>query len=232
MAEQKNAHEGHRARMRDRFINDQQLDGFAEHEIMEMLLYFIFKRRDTNAIAHDLVEQFGSVREVINAPIERLKQIKSIGENGAVMIRLFGAIADHANKQQFDNVDARDLKKFAEYVRSLFTREQTECFKVLCITAEMKVKAVAVVSRGNTTSTPVNMRQLAKTVLNCGTDSIILAHNHPGSSAMPSNQDIIMTRKIIRQLSPLGIDVLDHYVTGVDGTISMRSCGMIHDIDR
>lgn len=233
MAEQKkkSIHSGHRARMRERFAKNERLEGFAEHEIMEMLLFFVLPRADTNAIAHDLIDQFGSVRGVINAPVDRLKQVKGLGENGAVMIKLFGSIADHVGVQKHESVDVRDLSAFAEYVRSLFTQENTECFKVICITSDMHVGSVSTISRGNSTSTPINMRELARSVLGGADENVILAHNHPGATCRPSQEDIVLTRRIMQQLAPFDISVLDHYVVGKDGVTSMRSCGFIHDME-
>ncbi len=233
MAENKKdgIHKGHRARMRERFSKSERLDGFAEHEIMEMLLFFILTRKDTNAVAHDLISQFGSVRGVLNAPVERLKQVEGIGENTAVMLRLFGAITEHVGRQKFENVDVRELSVFAEYVSSLFAQETNECFKVMCITPDMHVGMVAKISSGSASSTPVDMRELARNVLNSGGENIILAHNHPDASCRPSQEDIILTRKIMQFLSPFNIRVLDHYIVGKDGTVSMRSCGFIHDME-
>ena len=99
MAEQnKGIHDGHRARMRERYAKSGKLDGFAEHEIMEMLLFFVFSRKDTNAIAHELVSQFGSVGGVLRAPVDRLRQVESIGENAAVMLSLFVSIFYHVSR--------------------------------------------------------------------------------------------------------------------------------------
>ena len=233
MAEQKkdSIHKGHRARMRERFAADQHLDSFAEHEILEMLLFFILTRKDTNAIAHDLITQFGSVRGVLNAPVERLEQVKDIGRNGAIMIRLFGAIAAHAGVQNHESVSLRDINAFGEYVKSLFAQEKTESLKVICVTSDMRVGSVATVSTGSATSTPADMRALAKTVLNDSGENIILAHNHPDVSCRPSQEDIVLTRKIMQYLAPFDINVLDHYIVGSDGVMSMRSCGFIHDME-
>ena len=233
MAEQKkkSIHTGHRARMRQRFAKDERLDGFAEHEIMEMLLFFILTRADTNAIAHDLIDQFGSVRGAVNAPVDRLKQVKGLGENGAVMLKLFGAVADHIGVQKHESVDVRDLSAFSEYVRSLFAQENTECFKVICVTSDLHVGSVSTISRGTATSTPINMRELAKSVLNGAGENVILAHNHPEAACRPSQEDIVLTRKIMQYLAPFDISVLDHYIVGKDGVTSMRSCGFIHDME-
>jgi DNA repair protein RadC len=227
----KSIHTGHRERMRKRFAKDARLDGFAEHEIMEMLLFFVLTRKDTNAIAHDLIDQFGSVGGVLSAPVDRLKQVKDIGDNGAVMLKLFGAISDHVSRQQFINIDASDREAFTEYVKRLFIHENVESFMAICITADMHVGMVSRISTGTASSTPVNLRELVRTVLNGGGENIILAHNHPDSTCRPSSEDIMMTRKIMQYLAPFDIHVLDHYIVGNDGAMSMRGCGFIHDME-
>ena len=153
----KSIHTGHRERMRKRFAKDARLDGFAEHEIMEMLLFFVLTRKDTNAIAHDLIDQFGSVGGVLSAPVDRLKQVKDIGDNGAVMLKLFGAISDHVSRQQFINIDASDREAFTEYVKRLFIHENVESFMAICITADMHVGMVSRISTGTASSTPVTV---------------------------------------------------------------------------
>ena len=232
MAEQnKGIHDGHRARMRERYAKSGKLDGFAEHEIMEMLLFFVFSRKDTNAIAHELISQFGSVGGVLRAPVDRLRQVESIGENAAVMLSLFGSICDHVSRQKYENLDIRDFEGFSEYMRSLFAQEHSECFKVLCINDSMCVSMVSGISAGSGSSTSVNIRELARVVLNSASRNIILAHNHPEAASRPSQEDIVLTRKIMQYLAPLDITVIDHYIVGRDGAVSMRSCGLIHDME-
>lgn len=227
----KNIHDGHRARMRERFAADERLEGFAEHEIMEMLLFFVIPRGDTNAAAHELISQFGSVRGVVNAPLDRLRQVRSIGENAAVMLKLLGSISDYIAKQRHEKIDVRDMENFPEYIKSLFLQETAECFRVLCITESMGVSTVSVVSRGSESSTEVNFRELARIVLNSGSRNIILAHNHPDSPSAPSQEDIILTRKIMQYLAPFDITVIDHFIVGKDSVLSMRRCGFIHDME-
>lgn len=229
--EKKSMHSGHRERMRQRFLKDPKLSGFAEHEIMEILLFSIFPRGDTNAIAHRLIDGFGTVRQVVSAPAERIAQIGGISESSAVMLKMMGAVSDHIGRQEFDLVDVRDKEKFENYLITLLRHEPVEHFIMMVVTPDMRVGMTAQVSQGNTTSTSVNFRELAKLALNASADSIIVAHNHPDSSCKPSKDDIILTRKMMQYLAPFNISVLDHFVVGRDGVFSLRKNVLIFDTE-
>ncbi len=117
MADDKNKsiHSGHRERMRSRFLKDPELSGFAEHEIMELILFFVFPRGDTNAVAHRLLDTFGSVNAVVNAPVEKLAKVENIGQNSAVMLKMLGSVAKYLDKQDLLHIDVRDIPRLQPY---------------------------------------------------------------------------------------------------------------------
>ena len=117
------------------------------------------------------------------------------------------------------------------FVNNCFRNEKQEKFKVICIDSGFHIKSVTDISAGGARFTPVDFRELTKAVLNSGTDIVILAHNHPDSPNTPSQEDVTLTREVMRYMRCLGVTVLDHYITGKNGTISMRNCGLIHDME-
>ena len=80
-------HDGHREKMRRRFLQG-GLEPFADHEALELLLYYAIPRRDTNPIAHALMERYGSLAAVLDAPVEDLQKVEGVGESAAVLLKL------------------------------------------------------------------------------------------------------------------------------------------------
>ncbi|MBO5448256.1 MAG: RadC family protein [Ruminococcus sp.] len=222
------SHEGHRERMRERLRKSGSLDGFAEHEILEMLLFYVYPRGNTNQLAHELIERFGSLKGVMNASKDELMQVRSVGESCALAIGFFNMLCGYVRRQELGGIDVRDYGKMLEYIPTFFTEEKNEKFKIFCVNSSCRIQSVSDVSSGTENSVPVNFKELTRTVLNSGCRIVVLAHNHPGAPNTPSQEDIAVTREIINYLKMLDITVLDHYVVGINGIMSMRSCGMIH----
>ncbi len=221
-------HTGHRQRMRERLSKNGSLDGFAEHEILEMLLFYVFPRGNTNELAHDLINKFGSLRGVLNASKEELMQIKTVGENCAFALKFFNMLTAYAARQDIGSVDVRDYRRMLDYVSTFFTDEKTEKIKVFCVNSSCKIQSVSDIGKGTSDCVGFDFKELTRIVLNSGCNVIVLAHNHPGGENTPSQEDVAVTRKIINYLKMLDISVLDHYVVGANGIVSMRSCGMIY----
>ena len=214
--------------MRKRLSAAGALDGFAEHEILEMLLFYVLPRRDTNALAHELINKFGSVKGVLSASEEELTHDGALSANAAVSLRFFGLLTAYAAREDCGGIDVRDYNRMLEYVGGFFINENKEKFKVFCINSACRVQSVFDAAAGGQGSVTLNFKDLTRIVLNSGCDVIILAHNHPDAPNTPSQEDIAMTRKLITYLSMLDITVLDHYIIGRNGIMSMRSCGLIH----
>lgn len=224
-------HSGHRERMRKRFRETGDLKGFSEHEILEMLLFYVLPRRNTNDLAHELINKFGSLKGVLNASPEELVAVPDMGEGAAHSIAFFDKLMKYCAAQTDDRVDVRDFDGVLRFVDNCFAGEKTEKFKVICIDSGYHIKSVAEVCEGDPRSAPVDFRAMTKAVLNSGCDVIMIAHNHPSAPNTPSQEDVTLTREVIRYMRCLEITVLDHFITGKNGTISMRSCGLIHDME-
>ena len=233
MADDKNKsiHSGHRERMRSRFLKDPELSGFAEHEIMELILFFVFPRGDTNAVAHRLLDTFGSVIAVVNAPVEKLAKVENIGQNSAVMLKMLGSVAKYLDKQDLLHIDVRDIPKLSQYLKAMFAGELSERFVVMTVNSNMRINSVEQVTVGGQSVVCPDLKEMAKAVFSSSEENIMLVHNHPGGTSKPSGDDIILTRKIMQYFSPFGINVLDHFVVGRDSVTSMRACGFIYDTE-
>lgn len=224
-------HSGHRERMRKRFKNSMSLEGFAEHEVLEMLLYYMIPRKNTNFIAHELIKKFGSIKNVMEASVEELSAVSGISEACAYSIKFIYAASKMFTRGEISHIDVRNFEQMYEYVGGFFENERVEKIKVICINNRFHVQSCSEISVGGSGRAALDFKEMTRTILNSGCSLVALAHNHPNGVCQPSEEDIILTRKAMVYLNTLEITLLDHYITGIDGTISMRNCGFIYDME-
>lgn len=227
-------HRDHRSRMKARF-REQGLDGFHDHEALELLLYFAVPRVDTNPIAHRLLDTFGSLHGVIDASPEALKSVKGVGESAALLITL---LREMMRRYSMDKAE-KDLKGAAlttteligEYLAPWFVGVNEERMVALATDMKGKVLGSAEMSRGTARATDVSIRKLVEFAIRYQAASIILAHNHPGGLALPSHDDMQTTRRIRDTLLPLSIGLRDHIIVAGDDFISMRDSKLLQYLD-
>ena len=218
MKELSNVHAGHRRRVREKYQKI-GLACFADHEILELLLFHSVPYKDTNPLAHKLLEHFGSLEDVFAASVDELKEIDGVSENSAILIHLVSDLVGEIKRR--NKKTKQTLNGFSAsiaYAKDLFANEQIEKVYAILLDRINQVKATKEIATGSSTAAIVNTKILAKFVLQKDVDRIILAHNHPIGSSEPSDEDIVFTRNIIETLLPLGIEVLDHIVVGGDGS--------------
>lgn len=228
---QKIDHSGHRERMKKRYRDNMDLGCFAEHEILEILLYYFIPRKNTNFIAHDLIKRFGSLKSVMEASAEELAGVEGVSENCAYSLKFFYSVSKYISKSESVCVDVRDFKIMSEYIRGLFENKKNEQVKVICVDNRFHIQSCSEISSGGVNKVELDLREMTRAILNSGCSLAILAHNHSNGSSRPSEEDIILTRKVMRYLRQIDITLLDHYVCGKDGATSMRSCGLIYDME-
>lgn len=224
----KNIHSGHRERMRKKFFKN-GIDCFEDYEVLEILMYYVHKRKNTNEIGHLLIDEFGTLENVFNAKYADLLKIDGIGESGAMLINFIGKLR---NKITNDSIKDSEIKfkstaDLASHCRDFFVNLTEERLIMLSLNNGGRVISRDIISEGTTNATAVNSRKILETALNKNAASIILAHNHPGASAHPSENDIIFTNTIIDSLRGMNIDLLDHIICGEVTFFSMRDRGLL-----
>lgn len=220
-------HEGHRARMRERF-RQEGLEGFAPHEVLEMLLFYARARGNVNPLAHELLDTFGSLKGVLEARPEQLIAVNGVGEETATLLSL---IVPLFRKYQEcvcqERSYIRNKNAAAEYCSALLAGLRTERFCVVSLSATMKVLGQRVVGEGSLTEVPAYPRLVVETALNYNAYAVILCHNHPGGDVQPSSDDIAVTRNINEVLTRLNIVLLDHIIVTGSEVYSMSLHGDI-----
>lgn len=208
-----NLHKGHRERIKKRFI-DYGLDSFSDHQVLELLLFYCVHMRDTNELAHKMINEFGSLTNLFDADPIVIMNKCSVSMNVAVLISMIPALSRryHTNKYLLDKPILNSTKKIGNYAIALMLGRTVEHFFLICLNSQRKLIESVLVSEGTVDETPIYPRKIVEIVLKYHATSIVLVHNHPGGSFIPSNSDIESTQKIISALEPLNIEVLDHII--------------------
>jgi len=220
-------HAGHRARLRERFLQS-GLTGFAPHEALELLLTFAIPRQDVNPLAHALLRHFGSFHRVLQASVKDLQTVPGIGPHAASLIALllplFRLYREGLVQDGGDRLEGNALIRRCQ---ALLMGETVERFMVLSLDARGHFITSSLVSSGDEGETAVYPRLIARELLRAGAASCVLAHNHPSGLAQPSRADLQMTKALKDILSPLSITLQDHIIIAGDAAYSFAGNGQI-----
>ncbi len=213
--QQKNVHEGHRDRLRQRFL-EEGLDNFQDHNVLELLLFYSIPRRDTNEEAHNLIDTFGSLSGVFDASFEDLCNIKGIGENSAALIKL---VPEIFKKYEVDKIKSDELilntcELVAKYVSVFFKGVTTEKMYLLCLDSNCRVLSYNLISEGTINAAPLNTRKIMEIGIKDNASQLILVHNHPSGVVAPSRKDVDATMEIQSIMEKVGMKLSDHIIIG------------------
>ena len=222
-------HGGHRDRLKKRFLQ-QGLDGFTDIQALELLLFYSIPRQDTNPVAHKLLDHFGSLSQVLEAPAGELMKVGGIGEHSAVLLNLINEMSRFylVDKAQRERV-LPTIEDCARYLQPYFYGRMTETVFLLCLDAKCKAICCKNVGEGSINSAGISVRKIVETALREGATSVVLAHNHPSGIAIPSPEDIQTTRRIAAALQSVEIYLADHIVVAEDDYVSMVQSGCRFD---
>lgn len=207
-------HDGHRARMRRRVINE-SLDYFEEHEVLEMILYYVMRQGDTSRVAHEMINRFGSLANALDADRSKLEEINGISENVSFFLNLVPQICrrymmSRAQKKEIKGVNNSDLAH--EILAPYFIGRVEETLYVLCLNSMGEPIECDYISSGTVNATSINIRKIISVVVRSNASAVILCHNHPSGIARPSRQDIVLTKKLAVVLETMNVALLDHLI--------------------
>ncbi len=222
-----NDHEGHRSRLLENYCQT-GLDGFSDVQALEMLLSFAIPRKDTNALAHQLLRQFGRLNDVLEAPIDWLTQVPGMTRRAAVLVHLQLRLW-----MRYDIVRQRSVKILptteacGKYLLPFFRDAREEQAWLLCLDGKCKVLTCRQIGRGSLNSANVPIRRVVETVLAFNATAAVMAHNHTSGIALPSQADIEATTRIREALSCVDVYLVDHVVVADDDFVSMRASNLM-----
>lgn len=220
-------HKNHRHRRRRQFY-DHGADAFADHELLELLLFYGIARQDVNPIAHSLMNEFGSLDAVFSAPIEALEAVDGIGTQTAILIKLVPQLMHRAHLTSLKNdVPLDTVERIGDFFTDLFTCESNEVMYQLCLDAKGRKLGCYKVAEGDPASVALNLRQIVTNALKCNAVMVAIAHNHPSGVAFPSHGDKVATQQIADALRTVNVQLIDHIVVADNDYISFRHDGLI-----
>ena len=220
-------HDGHRDRMRKRFFEN-DLEGFASHEALELLLYYAIPRGDVNPLAHALMDRFGSLSGVFSAPAELLAQVEGVGERTAMLLRLVPQIAQKARLGDLERELALNTReRVGDYLLELFSRERNEAVYQICLDGKGKFLACRRLGEGSTSAVNLDVRKVVENAILHAASSVILAHNHPSGVALPSQEDHAATLRVKAALESVDVRLEDHIVVADHDFISFSQSGFL-----
>jgi DNA repair protein RadC len=218
---------GHRQRLKERFAASGP-ESLPDYELLEMVLFSAIPRRDTKPVAKRLLDRFASFAEVVNAPPERLKEVKGVGDAAVMQLKLLRA---GALRLMRGGIMQRPVlgswTAVLEYCRAAMGFEAREQFRILFLDKKNRLIADEVQQQGTVDHTPVYVREVVKRALEHSASAIILVHNHPSGDPAPSRADIDMTLQIVAAARPLGVAIHDHIIVGRQGHASFRALKLI-----
>lgn len=222
--EEKNLHAGHRKRMRRRFY-ETGLAGFADHEILEILLYYVYSQKNTNPLGHMLINHFGSLKAVLDADYEELVQIKGIGERGASLIKLLPQIFKIYDTSNDLNKSLKKPEARCAYFYEKLKNEKQEVLLLACLNDNLRLQYIHEIARGVPDHVVINIQKLIKTALAAGCTNFMLAHNHPMGLPLASYEDVHTTENIRRLMGEVQMKLIDHIIVADGRSISMAETG-------
>ena len=219
-------HDGHRQRLIQRFL-EEDLDNFEPHNVLELLLFYAIPRKDTNELAHVLIDTFGSLKGVFDAPYEEVIKVAGIGPNTAALLKLVPSLTRTYYSSDARSVILDTSEKSGEYFLPYYIGQTEEVVRLACLDAGGKVISNQILHRGSANAAEVNLRKIVNIALRNNAMGVILAHNHPGGLPLPSEEDVATTKSIREALMPMGILLMDHIIVAGQDYVSMARSGII-----
>ena len=222
--ETENFYAGHRDRLREKFLSNQ----LADYEKLELLLGYAIPRRDVRPLARNLIKQFGSVYNVLTAPIDDLIVVKGIGRNTAIFLKLVQQMMQIGYKSQLkDKPVFHNESILHNYCRVILSGKLIEEMHVLYLDSELRLIADDVHTTGTVDNSAVYPREIARRALQLNARSVVLVHNHPTSINSFSQDDVDRTTLVQSILASLDIKLYDHVLVVNNSVYSMRAMHLL-----
>lgn len=216
-------HSGHRSRVKTEFLT-RGMEGWPDHRVLELLLFYAIPQGDVNTLAHALINQFGSLAGVFDASVDDLKKVPGVGDHTAVLVRMIPALTGrYVSDRASRGTIIRDCVDAIHELRPYFMGARNEMVYVLCADGKGKLLGVRKVSEGCVDSAEINIRRTVEEAMSLRAVQIYLAHNHVSNLALPSGADWVATDRLRAILHGVGLNLMDHIVFADDDAVSLKA---------
>lgn len=214
-SEKSNLHQGHRMRVKQRYL-DVGIEGFQDHEILEMILFWIIPRGDTNEIAHNLLRKFGSMNNVFRASKESLMRVKGVKEQTALYLKFWYDVFCRYEKAAItsDALPSHEERErdILTFLFKCFYGATEERIVVLCLDEAGRMINDFTIHRGLSNALDVTYAEIIREIAIRGADYVAISHNHPSGLLVPSNEDLVFTHTLAAKLDSIGVELITHYL--------------------
>ncbi len=214
-------HSGHRQRLRKKFIEN-GLDGFEPHEALEMYLFYAIPRKDTNPLAHKLLDRYLTISGVCDAPIDELMRDFNLSESAAALIKILPEMSRLYIESKMSADYIIDEETIGDLFKAKFIGRTSEATALMLGDAKGKMIYLDIIAKGSINSTDLPVRKVVDLALRHNAKMAYIAHNHPSGSAIPSKSDLNATKKIYQTLLNVGVCLMDHYIITENDYVSLK----------
>ena len=225
----KNVHENHRQRLRDRFL--QSPESLNKHELLELLLFYAIPRKNVNPLAHTLIDKFGTINGVLSASIEELKAVEGVGDGTASFLTTVGKFIDVVSMENVgDEIKLYNLDSVKRYLVKFFSGYDKEVFFAFFLSKNNKIIAKNSYTSDKTDEISILLNEFTRSFATIKPHAVVIAHNHPSGNPEPSANDDSSTEKMYLMFSLSGVKFYDHVIIGGNKLYSYRADGRMEKI--
>ena len=215
-------HDGHRQRVIEEFLAHGFDIDTPPHKIVEMLLFFSIPRKDTNEMAHELVNRFGTIEALIEARPEDIMSVKGAGGSTAALLKFIHFISNYyINEKRKDVKSFNNFDEICRYLLDKYLGFNKEVIAITTLDNRGKFLGFDIIGEGDIASVGISVRQIIEVVIKRNAAAVVISHNHPGGTALPSSADISATKTIFDALERIDVKLLDHIIIADNDYVSL-----------
>jgi len=223
----KKSSEGHRQRLRDKFLNS-SLEGFHDYEIIELLLTLGTPRKDCKQSAKEALMKFGTLKAVLEADAVDLKTVRGIGDKNVFGLKIAQAVARRYLADRVVDKDfIRSSKEVLEYLQHNLRDKNREVLMVIYLNGRNQIIKMEEVFEGTLSTSAVYPREVVKRALDNEAAALVFVHNHPSGNPNPSKEDLTITNKLKEASQSIDVVVHDHLIIAGNEVYSFADHGLI-----
>lgn len=220
---------GHRARLRERFLKS-GIEGMADYEVVELLLTLAIPRKDVKIPAKQLIQKFGNLKGILDAPAEELGKVEKIGTVTPIALKIMRAVATLYLQQNNERGEIlSDATKLGDFWRMKIGSLTNEVFQAGYLDSASRLlrDGVETLEEGTIDRANVYPRRMVESALRRGAAALVLAHNHPNGNVQPSEQDKLLTRALVLAAEAVHLKIVDHLIVSAEHVFSFRKAGLL-----
>ena len=225
--EEKPHYLGHRKRVKEKFLKN-DINSFADYELLEILLFSTQARKDTKILAKKIIENFGNIENLVNSELNLLAENPNINKNTLVLLKIIKEIINRNFLQKISKKSIiQNWNSILDYCKIKLSHLKTEEFRILFLDKKQQLIEDYQHNEGLIDNVQIDVEKIVRKAVLLSAASAILVHNHPTNCTKPSKNDILTTEKIIKSFKVINIKIHDHLIIGADNYYSFKENGLI-----